>query len=224
MVLTFRAGHPADAPTMAALLSTTWPDDTADAARIARLLTTGSGHVTRVACDDDRLVSFVDAFATTSADGVRRWEVDLLAVDAAYRGQGIARRIIGDSVAAGEAAGADVARALVRVGNVGAERAFAANGFTPDATPQHLMVSDAPAPDAPPLPDGALLIPVETFVYTGVWLEDDHSADAFVAARAARDRLGVDVAGVVTPPDALTMAQACGYAQVNVYRWWLLSL
>lgn len=220
MALTFRDATASDAAAIAAVIQAVWPDDTVDARRIANLLSDGSGHATPVALDGERVIGFVDGFMTTSAAGVRRWEVDLLAVDAAYRGQGVARRLIAASVEHGQTRGATLARGLIHVENAASERAFVAAGFALLPDERRLYVSDGAANGAGVVDAAAHIIPVRTFTYGGVWLEASHTHAAFRLALAARRAYHADIAGaVISPADAPT-AEACGYTLVGAYRWW----
>ena len=220
MALVFRDAVAGDAPAITAVMQAAWPDDTVDTGRIASLIRGVANRATCVALDGGRVIGFVDGFLTTSAAFVRRWEVDLLAVDAAYRGQGVARRLIAASVAHGRALGATVARGLIHTDNPASERAFAAAGFAPLDAEFQLYVSGA-GPNGATEPDPAAhLLPVQTFGYSGVWLEGAFTPAAFQAALASREAHGADVAGVVLSPAHAATAEACGYALVGAYRWW----
>lgn len=224
MALTFRDANVADAPAIAAVIQAAWPDDTVDSRRIASLIHGAADRATGLALDGARVVGFVDGFLTLSAAGVRRWEVDLLAVETAYRGQGVARRLIAASVTQGQARGAALARGLIHVGNAASERAFAAAGFVPVPEERRLVVCDRAADSTEAADPSAYILPVRTFNYSGVWLEASQTPAAFQGARAARDAHGLDLAGaVIAPADAAT-AEACGYALVGAYRWWVREI
>ena len=196
-----------------------WTDDTVDTRRVASLISAGVGRVTCLALDAARVVGFADGFVTVAQDGLTRWEVDLLAVDAAYRGQGIARRLIAASAQQGTALGASVARGLIHIDNTASEHAFGAAGFTPQPGERLLFVSGAD-PESAAHDPAAFIIPVETFGYSGVWLEGSRSRDAFMAALAARSAGALDIAGSVITPEHAQTAQACGLELVGTYRWW----
>jgi len=224
MALVFRDAAADDAPAIAALMRATWIDDTVDEGRIASLIHGGLNRVTGLALDGAQVAGFVDSFLTVGLAGVWRWEVDLLAVDAAYRGQGVARRLIAASVAHGGARGASVARGLIHVDNPASERAFAAAGFAPLSAELQLYVSAEASNGATAADADAYIIPVETFGYSGVWLEGAHTPAAFLAARTARTAQNVDMAGALISPAKAATAEACGYALVGAYRWWAQNL
>lgn len=175
------------------------------------------GHETVVAVDGDLVVGFVVGFTTLSERGEHRLEVDLLAVDPAWQGRGIGRELVRCLTEIDT--DADFARALIRVGNVGSERAFAACGYAPEVTTTILYVASAEGRDIHIKVDGLHLIPVETFTYSGVWLEGQHTSENL---RLARHGIGQGIVGAVIPSaDALILApEAAGFERISEYRWW----
>lgn len=222
-MLDYRFADVGAAPAIAALLTATWPDDTADEGRIARVLADSNPRATAAAYDSDRLVGFVDGFLTADSQGGRRWEVDLLAVDAAYHNQGIARRLIANSLTEGRRLGAAVARALVHADNVRASKAFAAAGFHQSVDLRTLVVSTDPLAEAGSDPS-TFMIPVATFTYIGWWLEDTYIASALQAARHHLSQHPGELVGAVATPADVPHAEACGFFVVGNYRWWQRDL
>jgi GNAT superfamily N-acetyltransferase len=221
MTFTIQRAAPQHAAAIAAVKRSVWEDEQTDEKHIAVVIAEPD-HMTHIALQNDEVVGFVDGFLTLSAEGVRRWEVDLLGVFPAHRGQGIASQLITVNTSAGFESGASRARGLVAIGNIGSEKAFARSGFHVEDTTCALYVSDAAAAASAPV-NGLHLLPVNTINYRGVWLEGALSAQGFRKALAVRARYGWDVAGAVIPAAQralLDAAQAAGYARIGEYRWW----
>jgi GNAT superfamily N-acetyltransferase len=220
---------PDDAPAIAALLTLVWGNtDLTDHLQRVILL---SNHATHVVYADGHLAGFVDGFLTVSAAGVPRWEVDLLAVHPAYRGHGIARRLIHANLQAGVGFGAAYARALIAVGNHASEQAFAHCGFTPLPDVHHLMIYGTtpatadltPAPRCSSAEIQAHLHPVQTFTYTGLWIEQPVSEADFAFAKFTAQRFGWGSAGALIPeaqPQLQQYAAKQGYEALGAYRWY----
>ena len=221
--LPLRRATPADAATLAAIVAAIWPDTPADPAQIRRALA-APGAAALVVTAADRPVAFVSGFLTQDGAGRPRWEVDLLAVLPAFQGQGVGLRLIELSSSLGLALGGSLRRGLVSLNNGASQRAFARAGYRPARQPAGLFIAPpAPATLRATLPAGAPLIPVTTFTYTGLWLENNHTRAALLAARAAGAALGVARIGAVIP-DADTPAQAAaraaGYEEKGCFDWW----
>ncbi len=209
-----------DAPEIASLIQAVWADHNPDPAWIARV-SLESNHATLVETNGDDLIGFVDAFSTVAADGVLRWEVDLLGVHPEWRGRGIARRLVARVVEIGQEQGAQFARALVRVDNVASLRVFERCGFVAEPTVCRLYVADAAPTAAIVAPPDAYLIAVSTLTYSGVWVEGAQTDAALRSAQAVRARFGWDTAGAVIPAD---QPAAAGCECVGDYRWLLRNL
>jgi ribosomal protein S18 acetylase RimI-like enzyme len=221
MTFTIQRATPQLTAAIAAVKRAVWEDEPADETHIATVIAEPD-HATHIAVQNDEVVGFVDGFLTLSAEGVRRWEVDLLGVLPAQRGQGIASQLVALNTRAGFEMGASRARGLVAIGNIGSEKTFVRSGFQVEDTTCGLYVSDGAAAETPTT-NGLHLLPVNTINYRGVWLEGVLSAQGFRKALAVRARYGWDVAGAVIPLAQSTMleaAQAAGYASIGEYRWW----
>lgn len=224
-----------DAPGIARVKAAAWPGEESDAAYIARVIPLPD-HASQVA-EDGRggVVGFVDGFLTLSQAGALRWEVDLLAVDPACHGQGIGTALVQASTEAGRDSGAALARALIKVGNVPSERAFARCGYGVEGMVRVLYVGRGEAATAErarhgaPLQsaseDDAYLLPVTTFGYRGIWIEGRVTPQSLETARAACARHGWSGgAGTLIPADdarTVSIAEAAGFAPVGEYRWWV---
>ncbi len=241
MVIVRRAG-PDDAPGIARVKAAAWPEESPpDPDHIACVLAQPE-HAAHVALDGDGgVIGFVDGFVTLSQAGISRWEEDLLAVHPACQGRGIGRALVEANTAAGQELGVLFARALIRVDNVGSQRAFAHCGYCLDEAVCALYVSTQPsvvshqqekwsprcyAEIGQRAGDAPFFISVTTFTYRGLWLEGGLGPDSFRAAQSIRDHYGWDVAGAVIPPgqlEAVRAAEAAGYTLVGPYQWWVLD-
>jgi len=223
MTLEIQRATPAHAPQIANVKKLVWEDESADDSHIAKVIAEPD-HVTHIALIEGQVVGFVDGFLTLSADGFRRWEVDLLAVLPEYRGKGIATQLVARNTQVGyNEMDADHARGLVAVGNIGSEKAFARASFTVENALYALYVSDAAANTALPKPIHIYLLPVNTINYRGVWLEGVLDVPAFRAAQAVRTHYGWDTAGAVIPTketNLISAAEEAGYTLIGNYRWW----
>ncbi|HRL10658.1 MAG TPA: GNAT family N-acetyltransferase [Aggregatilineales bacterium] len=223
MTVEIREMQPDDATAVAAVIATAWPDEPPVVARIAAAAHR-CDHRGWVALDAGRVVGFLDGFTTRAQDGVRRWELDLIAVHPAAQGRGAARGLVSAALEAVQ--GVDLIRALVRVDNTPMQRVMAQTGFAIEESGPHvLMVADAD-PDAGASEDTSLL-EVVTLTYSGVWVEGAQDLPRLIAARGQAARRGLDVAGAVIPADraaALDAAQAAGYVRIGEYDWWIKAL
>jgi ribosomal protein S18 acetylase RimI-like enzyme len=212
---------PTDAPQLAQLIMETGLDDTPDSEWIVRVIRSTTRSTLVETADDGSLVGFLDAFMSVSADGVPRWEIDLVGVHPKCRGRGIAQRLIAASVEVGREQGVQLIRALIHVQNGASAGAFRRSGFVPALSTNELFVSDT-ALDNPStaLTCPAHLIPVCTLTYSGVWIENDHSAQSLRVARAIRAKYDRFIAGVLLPTGS---PKPEAFARVGEYRWWMLD-
>jgi GNAT superfamily N-acetyltransferase len=180
-----------------------------------------------VATVNGRVAGFVDGFLTLSADGVRRWEVDLLAVHPVYRNQGLASQLVMENSRAGFDMGADMARALIRLDNAGSQHTFIRCGYTCDQNEYALYVSLDTGCETGRLPSDAYLIPVGTINYRGLWVEGHVSVDGLRYAQKIWARCDYDLVGAVIPVSqyaAVRSAEDAGFALAGVYQWWFLKV
>lgn len=214
---TIRNAVPEDAAAIGGILRNCWPDDTPDIQRITRLIRSGQ-HVTQCAFNGVSCVGFVDAFRTVSASGSGRWEVDVLAVHASARGQGVGKALVAASLEAAPP-GVGIARGLIRIGNHASEGAFSGAGFQFIDLPLALYVASPLA--GVNAPKAGFVVPVETFTYSGLWLEARPSLDVLMAARVQAAALGVEQAGTLAAEAHAELCKAAGYRRAGEFRWWL---
>lgn len=222
----FRQAMLDDVSAIAAVKTAVWPEEESDVGVIARALQTPTHH-THIAMVDEQVVGFVSCFTTESAQGERRWEVDLLAVHPDFRRRGLATKLIEGTLALPEAQSCEYARALIQIDNVGSQRSFAQNGFTTDGQIHTLLICSQAleAADArTSAASGCHMIPVNTLGYQGLWLEEPLSTEAFTLARAELAGTNAAVAGVIIPDDDntnITYAEAQHYESVGKYQRWI---
>jgi predicted N-acetyltransferase YhbS len=215
-MISIRPARSDDATEIAHILRAVWPDDTADANRIASVIQPGT-HLTVVAESEGRVVGFVDGFMTHSVDQSPRRELDLMAVHTDFHGRGIAKQLIRafiDSSAEG------LTRALIRADNTPAQRALQSCGFQPDNALRALYVASGVADHA--MTPQAHIIPVQTFIYRGVWVEALTAPSELKLARTLLAHDENDVVGAViaqTDTLAIQAAEAAGYELIGNY-WW----
>ncbi len=185
-------------------------------------------HATWVAEGAGQVAGFVSGFATVAADRTRRWEIDLLAVAAAWRGRGLGSGLIAASMVAGQARGLSVARALVATNNQASQRAFARCGFVPD-TPAHRVFiwSRGPLPHDE-AGDPCHLIPVRTLAYSGLWAEPPLTPAGLATAQrtllAGEGSLVGAVVSLADDPSAQAASQMGFQPLAQAYRWWRCAL
>jgi GNAT superfamily N-acetyltransferase len=204
-----------------------WPDEDADVDLIAAAVA-DPGHATHLAMIGSAAAGFVDGFLTRSASGLRRWEVDLLAVAAPQRGRGIGRGLVEASTQAGCECGARLARALIKLDNSASERAFHHNGYRAEGEVQELHVlPGAAVAGKEALAQGLHLVNVLTFNYTGVWLEPAPDVACVDFASIVSPAPGADVVGVLIPfqkGEWAESARSVGFEPLGRYRWWVRML
>ncbi len=74
-------------------LGLVWPESVISVDRVKYVLS-DTVHATTVSVNEGDVVGFADGFLTTSEDGTKRWELDLLAVQPEFQRRGIASALI----------------------------------------------------------------------------------------------------------------------------------
>lgn len=213
-----RQATQADMAGIADLKRATWPDE-----EVRLDVLQHADNICHVAVTD-RVVGFVDAFSTVSYQGMRRWEVDLLAVDPAYRNQGIATRLVNASTGAGQQMGAQVARCLVRAGNIPAEQVLTFCHYHAAGAGVLMTSSNVVAQRTAPPPTAHYIV-VYTLAYCGIWVENDYSRESLLAGQHLCTQQRLDLVGAVIPDDAqCKVAADLGFTEVHTYQWWVQRL
>lgn len=223
-MLSLRPAAPADAAALAALLHVVWPDERAEAARIAAALWEAA-HGALIAQRSNTLLGLVDSFETRDERGHLRWEVDLLAVHPDARGQGVGRRLVEAATEAGRQRGARRARGLVASDNIASQRTFARCGYRSTGEEHRLFLSlDGEAADAH---EEADVLRVSTFRYRGLWVEGPLTVARLRAAQQQCAQHALDIVGTVIPlsqPASLHAARVAGFTEAGRYHWWTSEL
>jgi GNAT superfamily N-acetyltransferase len=119
-------GSLADAEGLLAVEKATFNETPYRAEQVQAMLIGGAQRAW-LAIGEGRVAGFVIAFLTLGLGGPC-WEIDLLAVEPAWAGRGVATRLIRKAAAQGMAV-ARRARAAIATDNIGSARAFARAGF-----------------------------------------------------------------------------------------------
>ncbi len=188
-------------------------------------------HELLVAEAEQRVVGFVDSFATTAADGTLRWEVDNIGVMERFRQRGLARRLVEATTETGRARGATLARALILTENVASQRTFARNGYTTDGVEQVIYTWGPSLSEPGEGEEPFHLIPVRSMSYRGFWLEPPLTLASVAAAQRAVLAQGGRFVGSVVPlnqPRSIFAAarsrfQLSGY-KYHTYQWWIKGI
>jgi ribosomal protein S18 acetylase RimI-like enzyme len=189
--------------------------------QIQQLIIDGN-HCTWVAetVESKEIVGFVDSFMTIAQDGTRRLELDLIAVHPDFAGQGIGKQLI--QVFTENIQAADIIRALVAVNNTAMQRVMTTTGYQLEAQSQSLYISSESSKEASETVE-THLIAVETFTYSGIWLEGEITLEAIHAAQYQRQKFDFDIVGAVISNaniEAIQLIQSAGFEHVKDFQWW----
>jgi GNAT superfamily N-acetyltransferase len=218
-----RKATPNDTKPIKILKDTIWPSDSTTEEHIQTILNDPKQTIIINEINSE-ITGLTAAFATTSQDKIKRWEVDLLAVHPQYQRQGIAKNLVNAITEIGREKDTKITRALIQIENIGSQRTFAACGYTTNSDIQTLYVSDGENTSTPDSVDECYLIPVSTLNYRGVWIEDKFLPETFKLAQTMRTRHQWDIAGAVIPTtnkQAITTAEANGFTFINYFQTWI---
>lgn len=226
MKLSLRRACPADAAAIARIAETCF-GDAFDSQRIRRLLEAGNRDCV-VARDDGGVLAFADHFITVSGRNQRRLELDLLAVAPRVQGQGLGRRLLEKSVSLAQQRDVAALRALVRSDNLAMRRLCCSAGLKPSELEFNLYVAAPAAQSRQPLEVGAAhLIAVETFAYSGLWLEGAITRAAIGWALSTAHSRGMQTVGALLAQgegSAAALLVECGFQLLGSFNWWTLNL
>ena len=163
-----RLARPGDAEAIHLILQETWSESLRFDVFMDHILS--PEYQVFVAVDGGKIVGFLSAFLVPS--GVPRWEIDLIVVRATSRGKGIGTALIAEALTYGSNFGARWSKASIRVDNYPSQGAFSKAGFVTDAQVRSLFLWDPLACEsAINIPKTVHLIPVNTLLYRGLWIE-----------------------------------------------------
>jgi ribosomal protein S18 acetylase RimI-like enzyme len=189
-----------------------------------------------VAIEEDKVAGFVSAFLTVSQNEVRRWEVDLLAVRQASRGQRLGQKLVEATWVDARKHQVKMARAAVRVDNIASQRTFERVGYTTDWRVYKLFLwSPQLAEDQIVYPPQVMLLPVNTLTYRGLWIEglavadvsEDEQQQAVTTARALiaqQGRMNTGALILVENENCLADDVRAMATVPGEYHWWQKSL
>lgn len=175
----------------------------------------GFTRLTYVADVMGEICGFVDGFFTQSAKDTLRFEVDLMAVHPRFHGQGIARMLIAEVLQQAAINGAQLSRALVRVSNTAAGRAFHKSGFSRLNDAYELYISQF----SPLGVSAELCVPVVTLTYSGYWLEGGLQPVPYAGTSSSTSLLH----GAVVPKGSRTSAllDNLSFTMLGEFHWWI---
>lgn len=211
-----------DTAAIADIKRATWTEETTSPLQIAIALSQAT-HFAAIASIDKTPVGYISCFQTQSDSGVKRWEIDEIAVLTSHRRKGIAQQLIFHGLDAGKRRGASTVRALIRVDNIPSQRAFAAHGLETDLKAYNLFIHEEPLETDQKLPDELYPVEVYTMSYHGYWLEGTVDIKALQLAPKLLKAYQHDSVGVLIPKSDARLnesAQAAGYEWVALYNWW----
>ena len=133
-------GSRRDAEGLLAVERETFAESPYNADEVIHLLTNGEQRAW-LAVAEGKVTGFVTAFPTYTLHG-RRWEVDLVAVQPTFQGQGTATELIKATVEGAGGHSLDTVRALAATDNLASQRAFTKAGFTPSEAVCHLLLNE----------------------------------------------------------------------------------
>lgn len=219
-----RMATTADIAGIGKIIGLVWPENTISSDRVEQALS-GPAHATTVSINEGDVVGFADGFLTTSADGLKRWELDLLAVHPSFQRRGIASTLVEENTQMGQLRGAEMARGLVAIDNVGSQRTFAGCGYKTDEAICELLVASKPYP-----PVGVIeadkefdFIRVNTINYAGIWIEGERTRTRLENALSQLANGQDDLVGMVVPiheTQVIRDALSLGFERVGRYQWW----
>ena len=219
----FQPAAVTEASSLHALKEAIWPG-TGLAEEQLRLGLLVTGQLTLVAWQGDEAVGFAAAFPTVTANGQRRWELDLLGVHPAARGQRLGTQLIEAMLRQLPHQPGEPIRALIAVNNIASQTAFRRAGFRQEQTEMALYNYDlGPAGQTSPAVIPAHLVPVQTLNYSGYWLEEIAEASALSLATGLPASQNATLVGALLArdrPDLHTTARQAGYALMGNYHWW----
>ena len=225
MSIQIRRAAADDAPVIAAISRLSF-GAAMNESRIRHLLLLNR-NVTWVAVLSGGAVGFADCFLTASKDDEVRLELDLLAVHPQARGRRVGRRLVRAGIERAKRLGAASIRALVAADNHAMQRLCAALGFRRSKESYALFVI-SPHPASPHKNNAAaVLIPVETLTYSGIWIEGGFSQAAINNALfVANERKLTTVGAVASNEDAAAQSlfRANGFDCLGAFDWWTINL
>jgi GNAT superfamily N-acetyltransferase len=195
-----------------------------------RAVLADGGYIARVADAGGDILGLVGGFLSTTTGMVRRWEVDLLAVRSNQQNAGLGTKLLVAAWDDAEANQVKFARGLTKIGNDAAQKCFERAGYTSSGEVFN-MIQWTPAQFEARSTSRSMisLLPVETLIYQGVWVEgldnimvnDEDRENAVKAGRAMAANEYRDFASAVVPANKPLSANVMSDGViVGQYQWW----
>ena len=163
-----RLARPDDAQAVHLILQETWGESLLFDVFIDHI--SSPEHQIFVAVNGGEVAGFLSAFLVPSP--VPRCEIDLIIVRFASQGKGIGTSLIEKALTYGSNLGVSGAKASIRIDNYASQRAFSKVGFTTDAQVRSLFLWESlTCKSTANVPETVHLIPVNTLLYRGLWIE-----------------------------------------------------
>jgi len=185
---------------------------------------------------DGEIIGVISSFMSVNKRGKKRWEIDLIAVKKSVQGKGIGTRLVQESLERGEALEGDYARALIRIGNIGSQKAFEISGFKKQEGIYNLILWETWSfKEKLREVQDITYLPMETLSYRGLWIEDlfsrERSHDEYkmainyaqqLAKNEKRDNTGATI--LKEDVDKLPRSIVKQSANHGKYNWWTMDL
>jgi hypothetical protein len=114
-------------------------------------------------------------------------------------------------------------RALVALDNAACQRVLQKCGFSSDQIVCDLYTASGGILVEAQMAPNAHIIPVQTFSYYGIWVEDMRSPADLAAARTLRTDTRLDIVGAAIPQSdkaLVAAAREAGFERVGSYLYW----
>ena len=223
MSFKIRRAFPEDAFGIADVKRDTWPDEKTDVDTIRKAIY-NSKHHTLVAHVDEKIIGFVDGFSTVSSKNTLRYEVDLLAVAPDFRKLGVARKLVEAQIETAAEVKPVLYRALIHHENAASQAVFKSCGFQMgEACGLYISSPKVSGRDVSKT-CSCHLIPVETMLYQGLWLEDASGAQDFSYARHISYEKNCEMVGGVIPDEFEAIQKSAlenGFNFQGKFHWWV---
>lgn len=185
---------------------------------------------------DGEIVGVISSVMSVNKRGKKRWELDLLAVKKLVQGKGIGTRLVQESIKRGEALECDYARGLIRIENVGSQKAFERAGFKKQEGIYNLILWQTWSfKEKLREVHDITYLPMETLAYRGLWIEDLFSSDRSpneykmainYAQQLAKNEKRDNTGATILKEDVNKLPRSIVKQSANhgKYNWWTIDL
>ncbi len=136
-----------------------------------------------------------------------------------------ASALVEASTIEGRARGAEMARGLVAVDNVGSQKLFSRCGYYTDGTSYNLLVYGSRSHElsAKREEEMTFILPVKTMNYTGFWVEGELNLKSLEQGKKQLFATDFDLVGAAIPENQNNLVRdsfAIGYEKIGRFQWW----